>query len=363
MILLIPDLNEYGGILTYFLNLLEIHKKNHIETVILLQKKYTHLEILHKIKSYGFKVIVMRSQRGLWNKAFFSILYDILFVNKIIKKLSPDVVHVSVGGRPALGYLFLRHPILYTIHSTPTKTAQGGIRLWLKLFSKYAYGIAVSNFCKGEIVEKMEWPGEQLEVVHNAVKTQVLPKRHISQKVVLTVGHVVNYKNPAMWIDVANRVLEKHPEWKFVWVGSGSLLPEMLLRVNALGLKGRAIFKGSSQSPQKYYRHAAVYFQPSTLESHGLAVLEAMSFGIPCVVSNVGGMPESVADKVTGFVAESNNPEEMAQRLIELIENSSLRRYMGNNSIKRARSDLFSKRTQEKKILHIYNELLGVHKK
>ena len=77
------------------------------------------------------------------------------------------------------------------------------------------------------------------------------------------------------------------------------------------------------------YESASVYFQPSTWESQGLAVLEAMSFDLPCVVSNRGGLPESVVNGQTGFVVEIDTADKAVQALSALLSDAQLRKQMG----------------------------------
>jgi len=67
-------------------------------------------------------------------------------------------------------------------------------------------------------------------------------------------------------------------------------------------------------------------------ESFGVAAVEAGAAGLPCVVTNVGGLPEVVVDRVTGIVVEKENPKLMAKAIIELVENPDMRRKMGSEA-------------------------------
>ena len=79
---------------------------------------------------------------------------------------------------------------------------------------------------------------------------------------------------------------------------------------------------------------ASLYFQPSLLESHGIAVVEAMSYSLPCVVSNIGGLPESVEHGVNGFLAPPDDAEAMSGAITKLISNNSLMQEMGKQSLR-----------------------------
>ena len=72
-----------------------------------------------------------------------------------------------------------------------------------------------------------------------------------------------------------------------------------------------------------------IYLQPSEVESQGISVLEAMRFGLPCVVTAVGGLPETVRDGETGFVAPPGDSGALASAILELIRNPGLRHRLG----------------------------------
>ena len=74
-----------------------------------------------------------------------------------------------------------------------------------------------------------------------------------------------------------------------------------------------------------------IYSILSRRESFGVAVLEASACGLPVVVSDVGGLPEVVANGQTGTIVPSENPEYAAEALEQLIMDPSLRKRMGEN--------------------------------
>ncbi len=71
------------------------------------------------------------------------------------------------------------------------------------------------------------------------------------------------------------------------------------------------------------------------IESHGISVLHALKEGLPCVVSDKGGLPESVQEGVTGYIVSSSDIEGCADKLLRLVENAALREEMGDAGKKR----------------------------
>ena len=77
-----------------------------------------------------------------------------------------------------------------------------------------------------------------------------------------------------------------------------------------------------------------IYCQPSRSEALGLSLMEAGMAGLPVVGSNVGGIPEIVQDNYNGFLFESGNAFQLAEKLLRLIRDEELRKRMGKRSKK-----------------------------
>ena len=125
-----------------------------------------------------------------------------------------------------------------------------------------------------------------------------------------------------------------------------------------LGLEDVIIFLGKrdQDSLPYYYSAAEVLVMPSHYESFGMVALEAMACGTPVVASQVGGLPFLVQDGITGYIVPDDDPDTLANRLIELAENPDRRRLMGQRAASSARDyawDLIADR-----IIALYQKLL-----
>ncbi|GAB6111183.1 hypothetical protein JCM14713_09410 [Desulfomicrobium salsuginis] len=131
----------------------------------------------------------------------------------------------------------------------------------------------------------------------------------------------------------------------------------MLERMRNLskGLDGVS-FPGRITRLQNPFKDGAVYFQPSDLESHGIAVVEAMCNGLPCVVSCAGGLPESVQHGFNGFVLSPDDASGMADAICCLLEDSDMRNDFGNAGRILAQ-EKFSLEHWEKEILALINNV------
>jgi len=88
-------------------------------------------------------------------------------------------------------------------------------------------------------------------------------------------------------------------------------------------------FLGFQENVAELYNQSDIYFQPSLMESHGIAVVDAMMMGLPCVVSNAGGLPESVSHEKTGYIVDPNDTDTMVEKILNLLEDENVRKSMG----------------------------------
>lgn len=85
--------------------------------------------------------------------------------------------------------------------------------------------------------------------------------------------------------------------------------------------------------------------------------MEAMAAGKPVVATNIKGNNELVLDGVSGYLVQPNNPEELANRIVTILNNKKLAKEMGKRGSERIKKE-FNISTNVKKIERIYNELL-----
>jgi len=360
-----------GGTLEYFKTVLRFYSSQKYEVVIGLNKKQINEEIISFIRNLGFRFFLIPERKGYFKKAkvpfVVSIIFDLFSVLPIIFKEKPDVVVVSTGNPVNfLGLILLPLKFLYVIHSYPTNGRKISVKgLILNLYlSKNKRILTVSKFSKKNIVKY--WVGDRrkdyVHVIYNTLDlTKLVKKEKISirRKInrVITIGHVRSYKNPMLWIKVAKRVIEKlnNKYVEFIWAGSGELLPKCQKLVK--NIKSEKIkFIGYQKDVDLLYSTGTIYFQPSLIESHGLSVIEAMYWRLPCVVTNTGGMPESVVDNETGFVINIEDIDTMVNKIILLLTNKELRVRLGNAGYNRYINN-FSYEIWHSKMVKLYNEI------
>lgn len=117
--------------------------------------------------------------------------------------------------------------------------------------------------------------------------------------------------------------------------GGTALLKAMAER---LGITDRVVFVGKLERGAliREYARADFLVLPSLFEPFGIVLLEAMAAGLPVIASNVGGIPEVVADADSGLLVEPGNPGALAGAILQFCQDENLRREMGRDGKVRA---------------------------
>lgn len=139
-----------------------------------------------------------------------------------------------------------------------------------------------------------------------------------------------------------------------------SYMEKLTNKICELDLIDRIVFPGLITDVNELLRHyesSKIFVLPSLWETSPAAILEAMCFGLPIVATNVGGIPEWVADGENGFLIPPKNSRLLADALLKLVKNPYLCEKMGKISFEK--SSIFRKRTWEQ-AMNDYNDIFDM---
>lgn len=358
--LIFAEFSSTGGTRSFLKDLLSIHEKHDISTEVVFPTSASDNDIIHYIESRNFSYTIVPDRKPIFKKSYFSLVYELYYYFRIISKAQPDLIIVSSATPGENIFCFLsRVPSIYILHTPANKpTLKNALMLKIpSIFSgptKRMY--AVSAHVKQSVLKFWDIPSQFVSVIYNSYRLNPsLVNKAVEPKIVLTLGHVTYYKNPLLWLKIAKEVTRVRQDVEFLWLGEGDMLAHLQdLTKNIKNIN----FIGHKENIEDYYQKAYLYLQPSLKESLGIAVLDAMSIGIPAIVSKVGGLPETTVHNLSGFICMSNEPREYANCILKLIADEHLRSKMGTNSKRRAET-LFSPQMQETKIIELYSSLSG----
>lgn len=146
------------------------------------------------------------------------------------------------------------------------------------------------------------------------------------QPVVGIVAALAPHKDYWTFLRAAKIVKENMPEIKFLLVGEGELEKELKKLAKKLDLEKEVIFTGFREDVGEILSLLKVFVLSSREEGLGTSLLESMLVGVPIVATRTGGIPEIVKDGENGLLVPPKNPEKLAQGILELLKDESLRK-------------------------------------
>jgi N-acetyl-alpha-D-glucosaminyl L-malate synthase BshA len=193
---------------------------------------------------------------------------------------------------------------------------------------------AVSNYLRDKTYETFK-VSKPIEVIYNFVEEhpeQTKKCNDLRMKIAPAgekiISHLSNFrpvKRVVDIIEIAYRVLQKMPV-KVMMIGDGPERSVAEAHARELNIFEHITFLGKQENVYLLLSMSDLFLMPSRLESFGLAALEAMSCGVPCITSNAGGLPELVKDGISGFTAEVGDVEKMAELGIRVLQDDALRK-------------------------------------
>ena len=145
----------------------------------------------------------------------------------------------------------------------------------------------------------------------------------------LSVGRLVYQKGHEFLIRAMPSIIGRHPKVKAVICGEGALRGALHAQIAELRLEDSVILTGNRPDIDRFLNTADIFVLPSRWEGLPVALLEAMSVGLPVVATHVEGVEEVVQNETQGLLVPPGDSEALAVALIELIGRGEARRRMG----------------------------------
>lgn len=325
---------------------------------------------LKEIKLYSLNI--KRDLQSTAEDNFSKIIYlkAVKEVIKIIKNFNPDIVHAHYASSYGLiGALSGFHPYIISMWGSdvfqfPNYSFLHKILLKFNL-SKADKLLSTSSIMKEEA---KKYTSKDITVTPfgidvNRFKPEAVNSIFANSEIIIgtikTLEKIYGIEDLIKAFKIVKLKL-KDRAIKLLLVGEGTQRKNLESLATELNLLSDILFAGyvSHDEVEKYHNMLDIFVAVSLQESFGVAVLEASACCKPVIVSNVGGLPEVVDDGKTGIIVEKENPNQLADALITLINNPILRKKMGDSGRFKVIQD-FSWDSSVKKMLLIYHNLLN----
>lgn len=272
-------------------------------------------------------------------------------VKDVLEEEKFDIIHLHEPLMPSLCtsvLRFSRTANVGTFHAFDGSPGYSLLKplstvLLNKLFPRLDGKIAVSKPAM-QFVSK--YFAGSYEIIPNGVDTEHFSP-HVSpidkfcdgKMNILFVGRLEKRKGADYLLKAYKRVKQEIPHSRLIIVGPGTRLrAKYEKRVEESGLR-EVVFVGfvNRDDLPRYYKTADVFCAPATgWESFGIVLLEAMAVGTPIVASNIVGYASLVTHGVEGLLVPPKDEKGLAQALISVLSDQSLRRQLGANGIIKA---------------------------
>jgi glycosyltransferase involved in cell wall biosynthesis len=297
------------------------------QVILSYARNQLHIDLLSLCREKNIPIFV---------RLFRNDLTDLLYLSILTLFIRPSylVINAISFGRH-LHLLASRVPVIYVSHSIWSQPLSHRQQWTIQEFLRAPHrAVTVSKAAYQATRAQCANIGDQNRIswLHNGVDDLWKDHQRIeTATVILTLGTVAWFKNPDLWLKIAQKILGtlgESQKIEFWWGGKGESLDEMRRRAKC---DDRIRFLGDYRNTDRLLAEASIYMQLSKFESFGYAICEAMMFGLPCIVTDCGGPTELQVDGQTGFIVKESDPESISRKLSTLISNPSLRERMGKS--------------------------------
>ena len=268
-----------------------------------------------------------------------------------------DLIHVHQALYPAFVSVFFGRELLHK--PVLVKSASSGMTSDIKELRRYPSGnfqlkylvkkmdyLVATNKASGSEFIEIGYPGSRIVYIPNGVKISSEGKTtYAPVRTVLTSARLSREKGMDILIKAWAQVVQQEKSLKLLILGDGPLASELRNLSKSLNLAGSVDFRGLVQDVSSYLKEADLFVLPSRTEGVSNALLEAMSQGIPCIATDVGGNPEALGKGESkevsvgqyllaknGVLIHPGDAQGLSNAILYLIREGRVREEMGRRS-------------------------------
>jgi len=253
---------------------------------------------------------------------------------RTLKQLQPDIVHAHLFHANVLTRLFgwlLRTPVvLATIHNIHFG---GATREWLMRLTECfgTHTVVISPAVYHVMTERRVVSQARVTTIENGIDTDRFVEASTAERVRLrtelgvsddvlyfvAIGRLMEQKGYLVLLSALRQIRDENLTIVIDVFGEGPLRTELQTYIDSHALSNLITLRGNTNNVLPYLQAADGFIMPSLWEGLPIALLEAMSTGVPPIITAVGGVPDVVQHKINGYLIEANNSEMLAATMRE----------------------------------------------
>ncbi|NTS78278.1 glycosyltransferase [Catenovulum sp. SM1970] len=271
-------------------------------------------------------------------------------IRQYIKENDVDILHCHqytpwVYG--TLASLFCKTKVIFTEHGRfypdSSSNKRKIVNPILTFFTEHIS--AISSATKQALVEYEFLPERKIEVIYNGIKPLQASKEGAEKlraelgiasgaKIFGTIARLDPIKNQRMMINAFAELHKEQSDVVLVIVGDGEERKPLESQVSDLDITDAVFFTGYKDKPAEYLALMDIFLLSSLSEGTSMTLLEAMSLGKPCVVTDAGGNPEIIIDKKNGLVTPNDNQSAFAKAMKDILNPDLINTFANNAKIR-----------------------------
>lgn len=313
---------------------------NEISIVTSVAKEKSYYKINDEVKIYGL------DEKNKNENFLTKNINRIMRLNDIIKNINPDVI-VSFLPEPSYRVLFLKLlnrklKVIVSVRNDPKIEYKNKInRLVMKILYPLADGFVFQT------QEAKEYFNKKIQdksvIIPNPLNEEFIHAiiNKNKNKVIINVGRLEEQKNQEMLIKAFSEVCKKHPEYKLVIYGEGSLREKLTNLISKLDLQNKVFLPGNVDDVIEKLNEAEIFVLSSHYEGMPNALMEAMAMGVACISTDCpcGGPKFLIRQNENGILIKNDDYMELSEKIEYLVENENVRDKISSNATK-IREDL-----------------------
>lgn len=300
-------------------------------------------EIAKEIENLGFRVDVVGTSERLFDIRSLFVLISYLKQNKF------DIVQTCLPAPNLFGRLaalFAKVPYIiieeHSYYERYNPYLGYLFRTINKILSRYTYKIiACSDAVMQTIIKEEKIFEDTFLAIHNVIDTKKFiidySKKEARIKLGLNpdmpiIGFIASLaprKGHIYLLQAMRIILNSYPETKLIIVGDGPLKKELETIRQQNQLHNSVKFLGVRRDIPLLLKAIDIFVSPAIKEAFGINLIEAMFMSLPCIATNVGGIPEVVIDGETGILVPPADSEALAKAIKKLLSNPELAKRYG----------------------------------
>ncbi len=297
----------------------------------------------NRVSSNNEHLVTITKSRGLFSRVLNAIRFHLQAFKELKEALkTADLVHVHAGDKIGFWAAWFKrkygYKLLYTEHwaifDSSTPDAYEKRNAWFRFYMKWLWKktdlvASISTKLYHSMEEKyavskphMIFPNV-LDQAFEKVEKNSLPKKK-STKDVVTLLHISNFevrKNITELIDAVNNLIRIGKKLRLILIGAGSETFSDCVSENIVLLASM-----TAQQLTEYYRLADAFILPSDAENSPCVISEALSFGLPVIATDVGGISEMINAKngllIPRFQTQNEKENKISEAILEFLSKS-----------------------------------------